>query len=152
MTPPGASSSIRCFFISSTTYKQVKTASLRQPQLEGAVVGAGGDQLPVRGHVHAHHLPLVSRQRLQRRPARVTPDLRRVVVRPRQQEVAVRGCKSSDRLGSRPGANRRRDKRGRLRWKRTADRRFWWAGMVYRHFLFLSSHTLQELSPLPVAR
>lgn len=39
-----------------------------------------------------------------------------------------------------------------LRWKRTADSRFWWAGTVYRHFLFLSSQTLQVLSPLPVAR
>lgn len=39
-----------------------------------------------------------------------------------------------------------------LRWKRTVDTRFWWEGTVYRHFLFLSSQTLQVLSPLPVAK
>lgn len=39
-----------------------------------------------------------------------------------------------------------------LRWKRTDDSRFWWAGTVYRHFLFLNSQTLHVLSPLPVAR
>lgn len=43
-------------------------------------------------------------------------------------------------------------KKSWLRWKRTADTRFWWEGTVYRHFLFLSSHTLQVLSPLPVAK
>lgn len=43
-------------------------------------------------------------------------------------------------------------KQSPLRWKRTVDTRFWWEGTVYRHFLFLSSQTLQVLSPLPVAK
>lgn len=66
--------------------------SLRQPEFEGSVVGAGGDQLSIWGHVHAHHLALVSCQCLQRRPARVTPNLGRVVVRSSQEELSVCGC------------------------------------------------------------
>lgn len=62
------------------------------PQLEGSVVGAGGDELPVQGDVQSHHLSLVTRQRLQRGPAGVSPDLRCVVVRAREQEVPVVGC------------------------------------------------------------
>lgn len=62
------------------------------PQLEGSVVGAGGDELPIQGDVQSHHLPLVPRQRLQRGPAGVSPDLGRVVVRAREQEVPVIGC------------------------------------------------------------
>lgn len=30
--------------------------SLRQPELEGSVVGAGGNQFAIRRHVDAHHL------------------------------------------------------------------------------------------------
>lgn len=44
------------------------------------------------GRVKKTHLPLVSSQRLERHPARVAPDFSRVVVRSRQQEVAVGGC------------------------------------------------------------
>lgn len=76
--------------------KKVTVSSLRQPEFEGSVVGAGGDQFSVRGHVHTHHLPLVSCERLQRGPARVAPDLRRVVVGSRQEEVSVCGCVQSN--------------------------------------------------------
>lgn len=139
-------------------------SSLGQPEFEGSVVGAGGDQFSIWGHVDAHHLPLVSCQRLQRRPARVTPNLCRVVVCSSQEEVSVCGCTHMNTTleswqnktfpvywlwsdGVHKWINE-----GYLRWKRTADIRFWCEGIVYRHFLFLSSQTLQELSPLPVAR
>lgn len=59
------------------------------PQLEGPVVGAGGNQLPVQGNVQTHDFALVSGQGLQGVPARVGPHLGRVVVGPGQQEVAV---------------------------------------------------------------
>lgn len=38
------------------------------------------------------HLPLVSSERLERHPARVAPHLGSVVVRSRQQEMAIGGC------------------------------------------------------------
>ncbi len=39
-----------------------------------------------------------------------------------------------------------------LRWNLTEDTRFSWAGIVYIHLLWRRSHTLQVLSPLPVAK
>lgn len=79
-------------FLKNKKTKRVTVSSLGQPEFEGSVVGAGGDQFSIWGHVDAHHLPLVSCERLQRRPARVTPHLCRVVVCSSQEEVSVCGC------------------------------------------------------------
>ncbi len=48
----------------------------RLPQLEGPIKGAAGDVAATAGaHIHAHHFPVMSRQRLDRRPSRRRPQL-----------------------------------------------------------------------------
>lgn len=42
--------------IKTVTSNDVMMTSLRQPEFEGSVVGAGGNQFPIRRHVDTHHL------------------------------------------------------------------------------------------------
>lgn len=86
--------------VEATKASSPAAALLCCPQLEGPVVGAGGNELPIEGDVQAHHLPLVPCQRLQRGPAGVGPDLGGVVVGAGQQEVAVVGCGRAGQRGS----------------------------------------------------
>jgi len=61
----------------------LKNPSIRRPQLERAVIGGTGDVFAVGRNVGTHHLTLVTGQRSQRLPARVRPQLDRVIVRSR---------------------------------------------------------------------